>query len=280
VRRVALALCLLAGSARAGSDELECLITPKTSASLAMPIEGVVAKVYVDRGDFVKKGQVLAELETDVERAAVEIARAKVEMVSEIERSQVRLEFAQRAQDRNKELFNGNIVSNSQLDESQSTLDLARSGLKSAQEAQELAKLELRHAEAALEERLIKSPIDGVVVQRFLTAGEYAESRAILRVAEIDPLYVEVFAPVELLGKIAEGTTATVFPEVEGLGPFEAKVTIVDRVVEGASATFGVRLELPNPENHITAGLKCRVRFPGVKLGDSTAAARLPPPAP
>lgn len=261
MRACLIALCLLAGVARAEPGELECLITPKTSASLATPVEGVVAHVHVDRGDFVKQGQVLVELENDVERANVALARARVQMVSEIERSQVRLDFAQRAQDRNQELFDTNVIADSQLDESRSTLDLARSGLKAAQEAHDLAKLELQRAEAALELRRIKSPVDGVVVQRFLSEGEYAESREIIRVAEIDPLYVEVFAPVELLGQVAPGSMATVIPEVAGMGPFEAKVSIVDRVVEGASGTFGVRLELPNPEYRITAGLKCRVRF-------------------
>jgi RND family efflux transporter MFP subunit len=265
-----LVLWAWAGTAHAAGEELECLITPKTSAALATPVEGVVAKVHVDRGDFVEPGQVLVELEADVERANLELARARAKMISEIERSQVRLDFAQRAQDRNQELFDTHVIADSQLDESRSTLDLARSGLKAANEAHELAQLELARAEAALELRRIKSPVKGVVVQRFLSEGEYAESREIIRVAEIDPLYVEVFAPVEMLGRIEPGSAATVIPEVEGLGPFEAKVAIVDRVVEGASGTFGVRLELPNPEHRITAGLKCRVRF-GSGIAQSSA---------
>ena len=44
-------------------------------------------------------------------------------------------------------------------------------------------------------------------------------------------------------------------------GEYEAKVTIVDKVVDAASGTFGVRLEMPNPEHRITPGLKCKVIF-------------------
>jgi len=44
-------------------------------------------------------------------------------------------------------------------------------------------------------------------------------------------------------------------------GPRQARVVIVDHVVDAASATFGIRLELPNPDNRIPAGIRCRVRF-------------------
>jgi len=74
---------------------------------------------------------------------------------------------------------------------------------------------------------------------------------------------VEVFAPVSWLGRITVGQRAFVVPEAPVGGGYEAKVTVVDRVVDAASGTFGVRLELPNPSYALAAGLKCRVRFLG-----------------
>ncbi|CAN0204246.1 unnamed protein product [Phaeothamnion confervicola] len=44
-------------------------------------------------------------------------------------------------------------------------------------------------------------------------------------------------------------------------GSFRARVTLVDKVIDAASGTFGVRLELPNPGGRVPAGIKCRVRF-------------------
>jgi multidrug efflux pump subunit AcrA (membrane-fusion protein) len=52
-----------------------------------------------------------------------------------------------------------------------------------------------------------------------------------------------------------------VSPEEPVGGEYPATVTVVDRVVDAASGTFGVRLELPNPDRALSAGLKCRVRF-------------------
>jgi multidrug efflux pump subunit AcrA (membrane-fusion protein) len=63
-----------------------------------------------------------------------------------------------------------------------------------------------------------------------------------------------------LYGKIHRGDLANVTPETPGTS-FSARVSVVDRVIDAASGTFGVRLELPSPNNAIPAGAKCKVRF-------------------
>jgi multidrug efflux pump subunit AcrA (membrane-fusion protein) len=46
-------------------------------------------------------------------------------------------------------------------------------------------------------------------------------------------------------------------------GTYSARITVIDRVIDAASGTFRIRLELPNPKNEIPAGLRCKVKFPG-----------------
>lgn len=121
--------------------------------------------------------------------------------------------------------------------------------------------LELQRAMAGLGPRTIRSPSTGVVVKRFLSPGEFAGEAPLLRLAQLDPLRVEVFAPVSLLGQINVGMSAQVLPEAPLRGAYAARAAVVDRVVDAASGTFGVRVELPNPGNRIPAGLKCKVRF-------------------
>jgi hypothetical protein len=72
---------------------------------------------------------------------------------------------------------------------------------------------------------------------------------------------VEVIVPVALSGRIRVGTVADVVPESPVGGVWQARVAVVDRVIEPASGTFGVRLALPNPDYRLPAGLKCKVRF-------------------
>ena len=85
----------------------------------------------------------------------------------------------------------------------------------------------------------------------------------ILKLAQLDPLYVEVIVPVSMLGKVAPGMLVLVTPELPLNTIVTAQVKVVDRVIDAASGTFGVRLELPNPKYALPAGLKCTVRFPG-----------------
>jgi multidrug efflux pump subunit AcrA (membrane-fusion protein) len=92
-------------------------------------------------------------------------------------------------------------------------------------------------------------------------AREVRPGTAIAKLAQIHPLRVEVIVPVALLGKIAVGARAEVQPEAPVAGSYPAIVAVVDRVVDAASGTFGVRLELPNPDYRLPAGLTCKVRF-------------------
>jgi membrane fusion protein (multidrug efflux system) len=124
-----------------------------------------------------------------------------------------------------------------------------------------LADLELQRTAADVSLRTIRSPINGVVVERFMSPGEFPKQEKILKLAQINPLRVEAYAPVSLLGKVSVGMEASVKMEEPVSGLHKAKVTVVDRVVDGASGTFGIRLELPNPDLKFPAGLKCTVRF-------------------
>ena len=105
-------------------------------------------------------------------------------------------------------------------------------------------------------------PIDGVVMDRYKSPGEYVEDQPILKLAQVNPLNVEVIIPLPWLGTIQNGMTARVYPEKPVAGSYSAKVVIVDPVVDSASGTFGVRFELPNPRQRIPAGLTCDVKFP------------------
>ena len=82
-----------------------------------------------------------------------------------------------------------------------------------------------------------------------------------MKLAQIHPLYVEVIMAVANLGLVKVGMEAAVRPESPVGGLYNAKVIVVDRVVDAASGTFGVRLELPNPDYRLPPGLKCKVIF-------------------
>ncbi len=249
------------GIAETAQSDLDCLIQADEVVGISSPVEGLVEKVLVERGDLVEEGQVLVTLESTAERAAVAVARARAELESAIKSNQVRLDFGVRRYDRTVEVFRKDLVPLKEMDEAETGKILAELGLLEAHENRRMAELELQRATVAVGLRTIRSPVRGVVTERVLSAGEFAGQAPILKVARIDPLRVEVFVPVALFGKVAVGMKAHVMPESPVGGSRVAEVTIVDRVIDAASGTFGVRLALPNRDLRLPAGLKCKVRF-------------------
>jgi RND family efflux transporter MFP subunit len=241
--------------------QLDCVIEPHVVVAVGSPVEGILETLHVERSDFVEEGQVLAELDSDLERATVELARARAAMDGDLKARRAALEFGKRRQARADELFQQNAISLHVQDETETDAELAELQLEQARENKQLSHLELQRAVEALDMRTIQSPISGVVVERMMSPGELVDEEPILRVAQIDPLRVEVIVPAELFGSIAKGMVAEVMPEAPGDGAHQATVTIVDRVIDAASGTFGVQLELPNPDYALPGGLRCQVRF-------------------
>ena len=244
------------------TTELDCLIEPHSLVKLGSAVTGVLHSVAVDRGDLVSAGQVVARLRSGVEEATVALARARAENDVIIQSRRARLEFESDKELRTETLFKKKIVSGEQMKTATTERRLAELDLQEAEKNQALARLELRQAAAALDQRKIVSPVDGVVTERALEPGEYVfEQSHILTVAEIDTLHVEVFAPIEIFGAVSLGMRAEVRPEQPIGGKYRAKVTIVDHIIDPASGTFGVRLELPNPNRTLPAGLRCKITF-------------------
>jgi RND family efflux transporter MFP subunit len=264
VRPLALAAALVAiAPAHAQTGEFDCIIEARQTVDIRSPVEGLIEKVGVERGELVKRGQVIVTLESGPERAAVAIARSKSDQLGAVRAGEAKVNLARQKEVRAEELARQKFISPNALEEARTERMLAESELKVARESQKLSELEVQRANEVLAMRTVRSPVDGVVVDRYLKAGEFATTSVkepILRLAEVDPLNVEVILPAKLYGEIKRGDKAEVSPETPAR-KFIATVTVVDQVMNAAAGTFGVRLELPNPKLEVPAGAKCRVRF-------------------
>ena len=248
----------------ANAAEFDCLIEARQQVDIRSPVEAVIETVQVQRGDLVKKGQVIATLQSGPERAALEMARSRSTMQGELKAAEARVELTQKKMLRAEELYKQNFVSVNARDEAEAEYRFATEQLRQARENQKLAELEMQRSSEVLALRTIKSPFSGVVVEVLQKPGEFSSTNLkdpIVKLAEVDPLHVEVVLPVALYGKIKLGHRATVLPEQPIGGRYSATVKVVDRVIDAASGTFGVRLELPNRQREIPAGARCRVRF-------------------
>jgi RND family efflux transporter MFP subunit len=258
---VGLLMALAAEAGAAGGEIFDCVIQPTEVVELSSSVSGIIDTIDVDRSDPVEKGQVVATLQSDVEQAQVELSEQRAGFNGEIESKHASLAFAKRKQQRTQKLFNKKAVPFHVLDEAKTDAILAATELRNAEQNKRMAELELERAQATLALRTVRSPVSGVVVERLKSPGEFVEDKPILRIAQLDPLRVEVIVPVEKYGTIATSMRAEVTPELARKRKYIAEVSIVDKVVDAASGTFGVRLELPNPGNFIPGGLRCSLTF-------------------
>ena len=211
-----------------------CLLNPSIDIQVASSVIGVIKKVRVKRGDRVRKDQKLVELHSEVEKATLELNQAQAE-------------YGQRTIERNKDLYQKRLISEQEKDEIIMNNRVYR--------------YEMEQTRALIDEKTIRSPVDGVVVDTFLDPGEYVGEEPIMQIVQLDPLYVEVVLPSSLFGSIKKGDMAEVVLDAPLNSTHKAKVIITDPVIDAASSTFGVRLELPNPDYKLPSGLKCRINF-------------------
>ena len=267
--RSVIGFVLCAGvSAAALAAEFDCIIEPRQVLELRSPIEGLIERVNVDRGDYVRKGQELAVLDTAVERVQAAIASQRSQMEGAVRSGESRVEFSTRKSERAQELHRQNFLSAQVRDEAVTEKRLAEAELRDATDNRKLAELEHKRQLEIIRLKTIRSPVNGVVTERILNPGELAEAgvgrKPMLKLAEIDPLYVEVLLPTEAYGKVKHGMAIQVTPEIPAGSRYRATVKVIDRVLDAASGTFGVRLELPNPQRKIPAGIRCQAVFPDI----------------
>ena len=229
---------------------------------LGSPDTGIVEVVKVDRDSTVKKGDVVAQLDSDLQRTALELAQLKASNEADIKAERTRLAYRSSEAERATTLYSRQIASTKARDEAVTERELAEHALAKAELEHSMAQVDMAQAQTRLDRRLIRSPVNGVIADVTIRPGEYVyEQTPLMTIAEIDPLYVKVWVPVHHYRQIHVGTNAEVMPEEPIGGLYRAQVTVVDRVFDTASSTFGVRLELANPDYSLPAGMRCRIRF-------------------
>ncbi len=251
---------LIAGT-NAQAAELDCLVKPEMYIELSSPVDSVMEKILVETGDTVVRGQPLAQFEASVERAKVRLAELQAKSVSEIKSRREQLRYAKQYYSRMSDLLSQNSISQYESDKAQTEVAIAQIELNKANEKWNVAQLNLELAQAQLALRTIRSPIDGIVVDRYAMVGESVSDRSIMKLAKVDPLQVELIAPTEYFGLIRKGMDVEIYPEQPSNLKLTATVIVVDQLIDPASGSFTVRMVLPNPEDKLVGGVNCLANF-------------------
>ena len=218
-------------------------------SELAVKTPGRVAKMFVDEGSHVAKGQPILELETDylrlnLDRANADIARAKAAE-----------DDARRDLDRKKDLIAKDSIPRATYDRSQSAYDQSVAMRQSA--SAQAALLRQQIADATL-----RSPIDGVVAEKRADVGErLGDNSVAVVVMQTSPLKLRFKVPERYLASVRVGDSvkASVDPYPNQL--FQGKVTTVGGVVDSATRSFLVETAFANGDGKLKPGLFARVEM-------------------
>jgi RND family efflux transporter MFP subunit len=243
-----------------GAQPIDCLIEPRSMIELASSERGLIEEILVGRGDWVAEGDPLVRLEDEVQRLQVEMAATRMGSDLDIRAEETRLELRRSEFERATQLQERNVATATELENARIEVALTELAIEEAELARDLARIEHAQAVSLLDRRTIRSPADGVVIGVEAAEGEFASEQAtMLTIAAMDPLHVEVFAPLEYFQRIAVGQDYEVVQASPLQGRFAARVKVVDQVFDAASGTFGVRLEIANPDGLIPAGTRCTI---------------------
>jgi multidrug efflux pump subunit AcrA (membrane-fusion protein) len=275
----------------AASGAVEANIT----AQSAFQIAGRVARVFVEDGQAVSKGQVLAELDStdysnayDAAQGQADAARAVDDKAQEgprsqeLEQARIDAEQWQDQYTRMKYLYDHKSLPANDFKKieagyqaAQQRYDMARQGTrvqdkKAATGQSRAAAAQMHEAGKRLGDTKLRAPIAGFVGMRRIDVGDTVGAGIpVISVLDLNPVKVRVAVPEAEIGKVHEGSRAVVtIPSLDGR-QFEGTVEAVGVAADPASRTYVVKIAVPNPERLLRAGMVSETRILGTAMIDA-----------
>lgn len=250
---------------RQGQVREEILITgslrPKEQVDVTAKVTGRVESVRVNVGDRVKRGDLLAELEDLELQQQVRRATASMEVVkATLEQRRAELANAQADLDRSRRLMEGGLIPRQEYESKQTSYRVVQAQVQLTQAQGEQAQAELNELRIRLEQMKITSPIDGVVAERVVDPGAViSPSTPVVKVVNLSTLITRANVPEREVSKLRLGNRALVVVDAFGDQVFEGKVSRISPVMDAATRSALVEVEIQNREGGLRAEMFARV---------------------
>lgn len=258
-------------------------VTPNQVVNLFSRVDGYIAKLHADKGDFVKRGQLLIEIDHTDYQHAVDQAKANLAAAhAKVAQQQATLRHATLTLDRMKALIKDQFVSQQDLDNAQVTVDAAVAVLESLHAQVTQMEVALAQAETNLAYSYIRAPFAGYVAERNLDTGAYVTgttaststmSRGMLSLHDIDTVRVLIDVVEKDIPLIKIGQKAELRAEAYPDQIFEGTVTRIVQALNRATRTMTVEIDLPNKDRRLKGGMFARVE---VMVGTHRDAVQIP----
>lgn len=228
-------------------------VEPVTEVEVGTQVSGIISKLYVDYNDEVKEGQVIAEMDKVTLQAELESAQ------SQLSSAKTEFDYRTKEYNRSKTLYEKELISDAEYDESLYQYEKARNSYKQAQASMVKVKRNLGYA-------TITSPIDGVVISRAVEEGQTVAagfSTPTLFTIANDLTQMQVIANVDEadIGQVKEGQRVEFAVDAYPDDVFAGSVRQVRLEAKTTSnvVTYEVVIDAPNPELKLKPGLTANV---------------------
>lgn len=226
-------------------------LEPVWTADISSKVDGRIDSLYVDEGDSVMGGMIIATLDTN--ELAAQVVQAEGNLLS----SQASLEQAELELNRTAALSVQGAISAQALDNARTKRDLSIGQVRAAQG-------NLTLLQARLDNANIYSPRDGIVVKRYLQSGVYAKAgTAIVSVANVSSLLAKATVGEAQITQLVVGTKVKVKVEALGSKEFTGIITRISPAASLPARTFVAEITIPNSEAILKSGMFAKVEVPG-----------------
>lgn len=267
------------GKARVGRLRLEVLLTgalrPKEQVEVTAKGTGRVEKLTFQLGDFVKKGDMIAEMEDDELQQQVLRAKAALAVVGASARQrQAELANSKANLERYQRLVKDGLASRIDFEEKQTALEVVRAQLQLTEAQRGQAQAELNELLIRLEQTKIYSPMNGHIAKRHIDQGALVSpSTPIVSLVNLSTMVTMANVPEHEVGRLRIGNLATVEVDAFSGKAFQGKVARISPVLDPATRSATVEVEIPNPEGGLRAEMFARVKL---DLGSTRDAVLIP----
>lgn len=258
-------------------------ISPNQVVNLFSRVDGYVAKLHVDKGDFVKAGQLLMEIDHTDYLHAVNQAKANLAAGhAKVAQQKAALRNARLTLDRMQALIKDQFVSQQDLDNAQVNFDAAVAALESLDAQVKQMEVALAQADTNLTYSYIRAPFAGYIAERNLDTGAYVTgaasststmSRSMLSLHDIDRVRVLIEVVEKDIPTIQIGQKAGLRAEAYPDRVFEGQVTRIVQALNRETRTMTVEIDLPNKDRRLKGGMFARVE---VMVGTHRQAVQIP----
>jgi RND family efflux transporter MFP subunit len=169
-----------------------------------------------------------------------------------------------------RELRERGHASQEELDRAQTELAVAEGRVQELNDQRVIDALEIKKAEALIERRLVRSPINGVITKVHREANEFvtAMSPMVVSVAQLNPLRVTLNVPARVaLSFKADSNSRLSFPELDRI--ISARVELVSPIIDPESGTVRVKFLIDNPDGQLKAGMRCTLPLEPAPLANA-----------